>query len=78
VCLQQAITMMYVTCERGTTATCLNGFTYNQLLGKEKKLKVQQKKNRKGGFEAIQFNSVYSIVGLGLARGYVYCAGILR
>jgi hypothetical protein len=35
-------------------------------------------KNRKGGFEAIQFNSVYSIVGLGLARGYVYCPGILR
>ncbi len=33
---------------------------------------------RGGGFENIQLDSVYSIDGLGLARGYVYSAIIIE
>jgi hypothetical protein len=46
------------------------------LAGKE--IESTPEKNRKGDFEAILFNSLYSIVGVGLARGYVYGAGKMR
>jgi hypothetical protein len=59
-----------------TSNSWLYGFLYNQL--QRYKIEGTMEKNRKGGFEAIQFNSVYSIVGHGLVRGYVYGAGKMR